>query len=195
MSRHDDYDDAEWRPRRRRRPAYDEDFDTPPPWHPRRSGAVTAVGVVNIILGSFALLGGLGLLLGGLVLTGFLWQHQQNVAQQGGQMPNVSGVVGALTVVATILALLLGAVFFVTGVGITRRRPWARIVSFILAGLFTVAGVFFLVTITLLLVRPAPAEGWLFGLLLNLLAAGLCFGYAVFVFMTLLKAGNAREFE
>lgn len=192
MSRDDDYDHAGLRSRRRR--AYEEDFEAPSRWRPRRSGAVTTVGVCNIIIGSFTLILGLLSMVGGLALSGFLWHHQQQAGPQG-QAANMGGIMVALTLVVTALILLLGAVFIVTGVGVIRRKPWARIVSFVFAGLFTVAGMFILVTIVLLLATPGPAEGWLVGLLLNLLAAGLCVGYAVFVFMALLNLDNAREFE
>lgn len=192
MSRHDDYDQAGLRLRRQR--PYAGDFESSSRWRPRRSAAVTTVGICHIIIGCFALLFGLLSMVGGLALSGMIWHHHQQAALPG-QAANMGGVMVALTMVVTALIFLLGAVFIVTGFGVTRRRPWARFVSFIFAGLFTVAGMFFLVSIGLLLATSGLGEGRVVSLMLNLLAAGLCVGYAVFVFMALLKADNVREFE
>src|SRR5262245_14983321 len=96
----DDWDDDEPRPRRRRR--HDEDLRLS---GPPRSGAVTAAGVVSIIMSAVFLLCGGCFGLGGLFCTGF-----GMAARQQGNIfpPDMFETMGGVLLGWAILHIVLG---------------------------------------------------------------------------------------
>jgi hypothetical protein len=132
---------------------------------------VTAVAVVNFVLGGLnALCGGL-LLLGGGVAAG-----AGATGAVGGEPEAAAAatIVGGVLIVLGILVLLLSLPTIIAGVGIVKRRQWGRILTLILGGISGVLGL-----LSLIALQP--------GGLLQL-------AYAIFVFVVLLNEKYAAEF-
>lgn len=187
--RDDDYDDD--RPRRRDR---DDDYDDD---RGRRrgsgvkSGGVTGVGVMGIVLGSLDLLLGLCMLIGVLFIGG-----------EGGRggafaIPGFGGAM-AIMVIVTLIILAWGAMAISAGVGILNRRNWARITMLVVGALGAVAGLIFLLGAIGSLSGPdIPGAGGarMMGFLINFLIAAILIGYCVWAYVVLLNSRNAAEFS
>src|SRR5262245_119102 len=158
-----------------------------------RSGAVTAVGVVNFVLGGLLLVCGLLTMAGGAFMqSGFfqqaLQQQKQQMQQQGKQMdPNQAkameeleknpGKISKAAMGAAVAMLSIAVGLIAAGVGVVTRKSWGRILSRVIAGLWLALGV-----VQLLM----PDRGFC-----NLVMA---VGYAALVFSILLNRRFATEF-
>ena len=95
----------------------------------RRTGGMTAIAVLNIILGGLGILNGLFQVLGFLVLM-------NNFLRLGVfEIP-----FGRLTF--SLLVLATGIVGVIAGIGMWAPRPWARTFSLVFGGLLIVSAVF-----------------------------------------------------
>ncbi|MGC0775176.1 MAG: hypothetical protein WB543_19745 [Candidatus Acidiferrum sp.] len=98
-----------------------------------RPTGVTVLGVVAFILGGFAALGGLGMVLGGAVLSHMV---------SGGGLGMLAGMGGA------IIGLVLfgfALVYVVDGIGLLKVANWARILTIILVALSLLRSAFSLI--------------------------------------------------
>jgi hypothetical protein len=200
MPRGDDWDDDEDdRPRRRRqRPRYDDDEDDDYDYDIRRrggaakSGAVTGVGVMSIILGCLDLLVGVCVLLVALVVG------DAGNRAGGFAVPGFGGAVAAM-VIATLLLLLWGTLALISGIGVLNRRQWARIMVLVLSGIGAAAGLLFLVGAFGALGAGVDAAGnrgpGFMGFLINLFLAAILIGYCVWSYVVLLNGRNGAEFS
>ncbi len=171
----DDEFEEEYSDRRRRRPRR----PTPP------SGAVTAVGVVTLILSALRGLSGLVLALCGVMFGLVGNAAAPNVPNNAaaGPLPAGAMAVGAIFLAAIgVMVCLLAVLSVIAGIGVLRRREWARITTLVLAGLESL-GLLFVVLCMVL----APSPIWA----MSLLISG---GYVVLCFVVLLKRQNAAEF-
>lgn len=109
----------------------------PPAWNakPPRPGWVTFVAVYDFIGGSFAILVGLALLLGGAFV--------------GALFDEFGDAVGALLSVVGFVILAIGILEVILGVYILKGAPWARMVNLVLAILGIVVGAISLLSIVL----------------------------------------------
>lgn len=196
MPRGDDWADEDDERPRRRRPRYDDDddfdYDIRRRGSAARSGAVTGVGIVSIIIGCLDLLVGVCFLLV-VVVMGDAGNRAGGFA-----MPGFGGTV-AVVVVATLLILLWGTLALVSGVGVLNRRQWARIMVLILSGIGAAAGLLFLVgAIGILGAGPnVPGDhgALLMGVFVYLLLAAVLIGYCVWSYVVLLNSRNGAEFN
>jgi hypothetical protein len=94
----------------------------------RRTGGMTAIAILNIILGGFVILNGLNHFIVSYILMYELWR-----------LGVFSIPVARLAV--SLLILVTGIVGLVAGIGITRLRPWARALSLVFGGLFIFSSV------------------------------------------------------
>ena len=143
---------------------------------PPRSGAVTAVAIVNCIFGCLNLVCGGMFVFGGGVLATFI-----NTAAQ--QDPNINaadatvaaGVVGGLVVVMGVVIMILSLPMLIAGYGVAKRAGWGRILTIILGFMSIVFAVIELVQFNV---------------------CGLVFhaGYAIFVLVILFNSRYAAEF-
>jgi hypothetical protein len=198
------FDDDEERPRRRRdryqeerdeRDRYDDEDDYD---RPRRrgagdkSGAVTAVGVVNIVLGSLVALLSMCILLGGLFFAGAAAD-----LNQFGPKPNpargVFGLVGGLAIVMGVMILLYAVGLITSGIGVLHRRNWARILTLVLAGFTAVGALWHLVNLIQLIGINVPGTAGV--IMSQLLVLLLEIGYVVMAFTILLNSRYAEEFR
>jgi hypothetical protein len=90
-----------------------------------KGGSATALGMINIVLGS-------------LVAFVGSWLILRRVLFDGHPGRNV-GVPTVFMVMAGVSVLLLGVGFIVAGVGVVKRRPWGRILALVVAGFASVA--------------------------------------------------------
>jgi hypothetical protein len=146
-----------------------------------RSGAVTAVAIVNFVLGGLSILCGLFVaLLGGFLASltsgggGVIDQAKLDPSQKAA-LQQATAVSGLIIAVA-IAVILVGVLRIVAGVGVIQRRQWGRILTLILGGLSAVLGILDFIS----------------G---NPIGAVLDIAYAVFVFVVLLNAKFAAEFS
>ena len=93
-----------------------------------RTGGMTAMAVLNIILGGIGILNGLFLLLGALYLM-------SELLRLGAFYIPIARLAFCLLILAT------GVVGLIAGLGIFRLRPWARALSLVYAGLLILSSV------------------------------------------------------
>jgi hypothetical protein len=165
----------------------------PPP--PARSGLVTALAVINFVLGGLSIICGLLLFLGGAFLTSaggaggeFERQFEQKMREQGVEVKGgqIGGktvqAIGAIVMIIATVTLLWGAGAIAGGVGLIGRRNWGKILTLVLAG---VAGVLAILS----LIQTFQGGG-----AMGLLNVVIYVGYAVFAFVVLLNPQISREF-
>jgi hypothetical protein len=145
----------------------------------KQSGLVTAVAIVNYVMGGLNILGGIAMMLIGLFGGALLAELIKNAERNNPNLPGgASAIGGAFAMVFAIIgmvAILMGTVTVIAGYGIAERRQWGRILSFVLAGL---NGLFVLACLVTL--QPVG----IFSL-----------GYCIFVFVALLQKEAATEFR
>ena len=93
-----------------------------------RTGGMTAIAVLNIILGGIGILNGLFLLLGAFYLM-------SELSRLGVFHIPVARLAFSLLILAT------GVVGIIAGIGIFRLRPWARALSLVYGGLLILSSV------------------------------------------------------
>jgi hypothetical protein len=172
----------------------DEDWQDDDDDRPRRrgsapkSGAVTALGVINIVLGSLVALPGLWLLLRAFFAgTG---------ADMNPFRPNPGrGLIGlqfAIVLVAGLLILLFAGGLIMAGVGVVRRRPWGRILTLVLAGFAALPVLRSLFELTAPRTGLSGTPGQIF-VQLVFIVVGIC--YVVVSYTILLKSRHAADFQ
>jgi uncharacterized membrane protein (DUF2068 family) len=148
-----------------------------------RSGGVTAVGVLGIVIGAIELLGCGLLAIGGAAFMG-LGKAAQEKALEGVPQADKEAIGGFLgfilgiLVVYGLVGIILGVLRLVSGIGILQRRRWGRTMTLVVAA----------ITIPWALV----AIIWqIFGILF----IAMYLTYAIMAFVLLLNARNALEFR
>ena len=142
---------------------------------PAKSGAVTAVAIVNFVFGGLDLLCGLLVLVGGAAVAGLV----AVAGHEGGAGPEagtVAAVVGGLIIVFAVFQMLLGVPTILAGVGVLKRARWGRILTLVLGALSGVLAVFNLFSLD---IRDAILHG----------------GYCAMVYAILLNKQYAAEFR
>jgi hypothetical protein len=159
-----------------------------------RSGMVTAIAIVNFVLGGLSILTGLFFfLVGGFVASAGRMQGDferlaaQEFGRQGMNFPGTGvggslAFLGTLMMILSIASLVWGAAAIPSGIGLLKRRSWGRLLALILAGSAGVMGLVSIVPIFL---------GGGFATILNILLYG---AYATWVFLVLLQSSGKREF-
>lgn len=140
-----------------------EEFQFTPPVTPQRktpprSGAVTAVAIVNFIVGGLSMFCGLliGVLGGaaGAMLGAGMDGAMENARRTSGGMGvpgggpsglGVGAVLGGIAIVMGIITFLMGVPTVIAGIGVLKRQQWGRILTLILGGLSVAFGLFALV--------------------------------------------------
>jgi len=163
------------------------------------TGPVTAVAVLNYVMGAINLTcGGLTAVAGLLFFSAFnsmnaaidaeLLELERQMQEQmdDGDMevtfeaestnygPEIMGWAGGIIVGVGIVIALLGLPSMLAGYGVQKRRPWGRVLTIVLAGLCCILALLHLINLS-------P-----FALLYG--------GYSVYVLVILLKAQYAEEF-
>lgn len=160
--------------------SYEPDMPEEPRRRARKSGAVTAVAIVNFVCGGLALLCGCLVFGGGAMFSNpeFKKQLDQQMQKQGQAMdPQAkemleSGKVGGIAMVMGGVALAVGVAIVVAGIGVLNRRAWGRILTLVLGVIWVLTNIY-----------PLNIPG--------LVVAG---AYCVFVFIILLNSKYAAEF-
>jgi hypothetical protein len=151
-----------------------------------KSGAVTTVGVLNIVLGVIEVLYCGLLLVAGSWLLGVGKAAQEEILAKGGltqkQAQEVGGfmgvILGILAVVA-IVGLIFAGLRILAGIGVLNRRPWGRTMTIVLASISILLAIIFLLGF-----NP-----------ISLLMFLIYTGYIIASFVILLNAQNAAEFR
>jgi hypothetical protein len=163
-----------------------DDYDAGPPRG--RSGAVTAVAIVNFVLGALNVICGVIFMVAFNTIAGYIFgaaaeaakQQPGVTAQQQEQIQKASGLIGTLGTAAGILiggcSLIFGVLYILGGVGVLNRRSWGRILTIVMGIISAIFGVLSLFG----------------GGIPNLVIYG---GYAIFVLIVLFNSKNAAEFR
>lgn len=105
-----------------------------------RPGAVTAAGIVMIVLGVLTLLLGLLFLVGAAAIGG-----AANSPGLNSQIGSLGGAVGGFIAVVAAIVIAFGALQVIAGINILPGKNWARITAIVLAviaGLLSLPGLF-----------------------------------------------------
>jgi hypothetical protein len=149
-----------------------------------RSGAVTAVAIINFVLGGLQIVCGLIFLLAASWIFGAGQEvgrqstdpEVRRLASQGGGF--LASIAGGIAVVILIIA----AVMIVAGIGVVNRRQWGRILTLVLGA---ISGIFALLSLLGITANPLQA----------LIGLALYGGYTALTYVVLLNSQNAREFS
>ncbi len=141
-------------------------------------GGVIAVAVVNFILGALDLIAGICVLTGAgmLGVAGQQAMGKDMPAQQAEQVQALAFFGGAILFVIAIVLFLIGAAMITAGVGLLKRRNWARVLTLIIAGVAVLMALTSLIN-------------------LQLLGAIIYGGYAAMAFAILLNREVAAHFR
>jgi hypothetical protein len=161
-------------------------YGMPPAAGAPRSGGVTAVAIVNFVLGGLAILCGLLGFLGGAVLSGASTltkemeaeMKKKGVEVKSGELQSA----GTKAMIQSLVSLAWGAGAIVGGVGLIGRKQWGRSIALILAGVAVLMGLFALYQMF--------AESFM-----NILSLLIYGGYAALVFIILMKPESQAEFS
>ncbi len=144
-----------------------------------QSGAVTAVAIINFVLGGLTILVGLlAIVLGGTLIGMFT-----GAARDAGANAGDAAAMGMGIIVAVAFCIwIIGGLYIFAGMGVLHRKQYGRIITLILGAL---AGLSAIMALTGIGRNPA-------GSIMQLLING---GYCVFVYVVLLNSQNAAEFR
>ena len=178
-----------------------EDYEREPRARVTKSGQVTAIAIVNFVLGGLSVLGGLCVSLSGVLFGGLSSAAKGTQVQVQGMNPQQaekfardmaklqSQVGGSFAWLATVLVvmgvviLVWGAAAITDGVGVLKRRSWGRLLALVLAGVSAVLALIYLVL------------AFMGGGAMAFINAALFVGYAVWVFIVMTKPSVVREFS
>jgi hypothetical protein len=124
-----------------------------------RSGAVTAVAIINFIFGALALACGCFAIVGGGALSAFAGnpefqkqfeQAAQQAAQKQGQpldpqakqLLEQPGKAGGLVMIIGGVAVAIGVAIIIAGIGVIQRRSWGRILTLVLGVLWILVNLY-----------------------------------------------------
>jgi hypothetical protein len=180
---------------------YDDYEEAAPRGRAPKSGQVTAIAIVNFVLGGLSVLAGACVSLGGLLFGGLssaasnskitvqgmtpeqAEQFRRDMAKLQAAAGGSLAWVATLLVIMGIVSLIWGAAAIADGVGVLNRKNWGRMLALILAG---IAGVLALVSIVL---------GIMGGGIPSFVNGVLYLAYAGWVFSVMLNKNVAREFS
>lgn len=105
------------------------------PEGPSGGRLVTAVGLLTLLAG------GLYAVVGGLLIAAGADADRRLEGDPAGGFGWLLQILAAFTAAVGVAALLVGVIGVVAGWGVLSRRPWARVLTLVVAALATVAGV------------------------------------------------------
>jgi uncharacterized membrane protein (DUF2068 family) len=160
-------------------------YGAPPPTG-QRSGGVTAVAIVNFVLGGLAILCGLLGFLGGAVLSsaGSLSKEMEADMRKKG-MEVKSGDLqsaGTKAMFLSVVNLGWGVAAIVSGIGLIGRKQWGKLIALVLGAIAVLLALFALYQMF--------AESFM-----SILSVLIYGGYAATVFLILLKPEVKAEFS
>lgn len=176
----------DWRPRRRRAPRDDHDaFDPYPPR--RRSGMVTSVAVLHLVIGPLTVVFGMC----GMLVSMVPVLEGDFLALPGGlENPTIS-------VIAMLSVILWGFSALAAATGLLLRAGWSRIFALLLAGCALTIAFLYLVIALLPVLSANGSDGGpeRSGSVLNPLVRSLfLFAYGTWTYVVLLHPRRIQEF-
>jgi hypothetical protein len=146
-----------------------------------RSGAVTAVGVVGLVLGILEII-----LCGGSVVVVVRPDAKEELVKEFSgkgfteeQLRGLIDIIVPVMMVVAALGILLAVLRIVGGIGVLRRKRWGRTLTIVMASISILIAL-----LQLLGLNP-----------ISLLIAALEITYIIMAFVILLNAQNAAEFH
>jgi len=178
-----------------------EEYESEPRGPVGKSGQVTAIAIVNFVLGGLSVLFGTCASLGALLFGGLgsvasntrvqvqgmdpkqAEQFARDVAKLQSQAGGSLAWVATVLIVLGLVSMLWGAGAITDGIGVLNRRSWGRLLALVLAGVSAVLGVVYLVL------------GFMGGDASSFGFAVLFIAYAAWVFIVMTKPSVVREFS
>jgi hypothetical protein len=155
---------------------YEEDRPVPAV---TRSGAVTAVAIVNFILGALYAVIGVVVIVAGPAFLGAAFKQAEAQGQlteeQKAQVAQAGGMMGAIAGVIGVCLLIIALPLLLAGYGVLQRRGWGRILTIVIGIILGIFGVLSLLGA-------------------NIIGAVIDLGYCVFVLVVLFNSKFAKEF-
>lgn len=192
MSRRDEYeDDYDDRPRGRSRR---DDYDDEPPRRSgggSRSGLVTAMGVIHIVVGSLGLISGLCTFAVGVFATGAGAEFNR-AGMPGGRGATA---VGAMVIIGAIIILAAGGGALAGGIGTLQRKFWGWVLGLVAASLASIMAILNLISMIQAFGLPSGWPGKGSTIAGGLIGFMLALGYAVFVFVVSFQPRVRSEFR
>jgi len=152
----------------------------------QRSGAVTAVAIINYILGGLSVLCGILLMVAftmfASLLGGAAAEAGKNDPRAAEAAGGLMGMFAGMGVVLGACMLVFSAIYIFAGYGVMNRKQWGRILTLVLGALAGLGAVFALFSI-----GKAPGSA--------IMQIAINGGYCAFVYITLLNSENAAEFS
>jgi predicted Zn finger-like uncharacterized protein len=157
----------------------------------QRSGAVTAVGVLTILLSLlwFILTG--FMFFATAVIGSFLNGLPRNQMNPNGQ-PDIQAAVAGLAICCGLPLLLVAVFHLLGGIFTLQRKSAGRIITIICAVLAIIGGLLQLFGLIAALTRPAVATEAFLG---NLFSTSILLGYGIFTMIVLCRSDYAEEFS
>jgi hypothetical protein len=123
---------------------FDDAYEADRPVRVNRSGAVTAVGIVNLVLGALDILAGIAVMVGGAAILGLSGAaaNQEGVTEeQRKAMAAVGGMGAGIAVAIGVCIMIFGIPLIIAGIGVLKRRNWGRILTIVLGIIAGLLGV------------------------------------------------------
>jgi hypothetical protein len=157
-----------------------DDLDQPRRSGRTRSGAVTAVAIVNYIFGGLNIICGMVILFAGTMVAKFMGaaiKQDPNLDPQAAKMAEAVGTgLGALVIGIAVFTMIMALPMIIAGYGVQQRREWGRILTLVLGGL---SGLLALLSLVQFNICGIVMQG----------------GYCALVFAILLQSKYAAEFR
>lgn len=179
----------------------------PPPAYPMAGpplpGALLAVGVILLVLGVLAALWGvlflgLGAMVGSFQNANIAFDPNTNPQLRGVNMSAMFGAMQGFVLVLGVIILGVGIAHLAAGIGVLRRRGWARITGIVLASIGLLIDLLFLASAAASLgqVRTVTQNGTTYDLGPSLLVYGgiVAAFVVVYVLVLVVLIRRGRDF-
>ncbi|MCI0460277.1 MAG: hypothetical protein L0Z62_25270 [Gemmataceae bacterium] len=153
-----------------------------------KSGAVTAVGIINLIFAGLTVVVAFIMMFAASLIFGTAAGVADELRQKGFDVKGaeaaggLAGMLAGAAVCVGVVALLIAGLYVLAGLGVLNRKQYGRIITLVLGALH---GLNALLNLTAIGTVPVQA-------ILGILISG---GYCIFVYMVLLNSQNAAEFR
>jgi hypothetical protein len=97
----------------------------------RRSGGITAIGILNIVFGSLGAIVSLLIVIGGGLFAGAGAMVEADAGAEAEGFGAAAGVAGGLIMIVGLIGLVSAAALGVSGIGVLMLRPWGRVLSIV----------------------------------------------------------------
>ncbi len=107
----------------------------------KRTGGMTAIGVLNIVFGSLGALFALLIVLGGGIVAALGAGAEAEFGADAQGAAAASATLGGIVILVGLVALIANAVLAISGIGVLGLKPWGRKLAMICGGAWAVLNI------------------------------------------------------